>query len=90
MYDDVSGPTLDEPPQPFERAIPRDKDLVHRINAQLQIDLGQQVRDFRVTTRNHGLILQGRIHSYYGKLLTQQVAMEVSGLGVVANEITVF
>ena len=48
--------------------------------------LGNQLRDFRVTIQSDGLILQGRVRTYYGKQVAQHVVMEVSDLAIFANE----
>jgi osmotically-inducible protein OsmY len=48
-----------------------------------------RVRRFRVLVQEQGLILQGCAPTYYAKQLAQHVAMEVSGLPILANEIEV-
>jgi osmotically-inducible protein OsmY len=48
-----------------------------------------RVRTFRVLVQEQGLILQGCVPTYYAKQVAQHVAMEVSGLPILANEIEV-
>ena len=64
-------------------------ELAHRVTVRLQNRLGGQLRDLRVTIQSDGLILQGRVRTYYGKQLAQHVAMEESGQAIAANEIEV-
>ena len=47
------------------------------------------IRDPRVMVQGDGLILKGIAPSYYAKQLAQHVAIEVSGLPILANEIEV-
>ena len=63
--------------------------LVHRFASRLQSRFGARVRDFRMSVHENGLILQGRVCTYYGKQAAQHVAMEVSGLAILANDIEV-
>ncbi len=70
-------------------ALAHDDGLVDRIAAGLHHRLGMRVRDFRISAREDGLILHGRVNTYYGKQIAQQVAMELSGVSIVANEIEV-
>ena len=44
---------------------------------------------FRVLVHEQGLVLQGCAPTYYAKQLAQHIAMEVSGLPILANEIEV-
>jgi hypothetical protein len=48
-----------------------------------------RVRGFRVLVHAQGLILQGWASTYYAKQLAQHVAMQASGLPILANEIEV-
>ena len=70
-------------------ALAQDDDLVHRIAAGLHRRLGIRVRDFRISAHTDGLILHGFVNTFYGKQVVQQVAMEMSGVSIVANEIEV-
>jgi hypothetical protein len=63
--------------------------LVHRVAARLQSRLGRQVRDFQIFAHEEGLILRGKVGTYYAKQLAQQVTIETSGRCIVANEIQV-
>ena len=75
--------------QPTASGLAQDDGLVHRIAAGLHRRLGIRVRDFRISVHEDGLILHGRVNTYYGKQIAQQVAMELSGVSIVANEIEV-
>ncbi len=70
-------------------ALAQDDGLVHRIAAGLHRRLGIRVRDLRISVHEDGLILHGRVNTFYGKQVAQQMAMELSGVSVVANEIEV-
>ena len=48
-----------------------------------------RLRRFRVLVQEQGLILQGCAPTYYAKQLAQHVAMKISGLPILANEIEV-
>lgn len=47
------------------------------------------VRGFRVLIQEQGLVLQGRVSTFYAKQLVQHAAMEVGGHSVLANDIEV-
>lgn len=57
-------------------------ELIDLVANRLKIRLGGQMRDIRVSTCDGGLTLAGRIGTYYGKQMAQEVAMEVTGLTV--------
>lgn len=64
-------------------------ELFHRVESRLKIRLGSQICDFRMSTRGDGLILEGRVRTYYGKQVAQHVVMELSGLRIAANQIEI-
>lgn len=72
-----------------ERTLADDDELVQRVVVRLQSRLGNQVRDFQMSSHEDGLVLRGKVRSYYGKQMVQEVVMEVSGLLVLANDIEV-
>jgi hypothetical protein len=47
------------------------------------------VHDLRVLILEHGLVLEGRVATYYAKQLAQHEAMAVTGLPLHANRIAV-
>jgi len=53
------------------------------------IQVGGQVRDFRLLVRGSGLVLQGRCRTDHAKELVPQAVMEVTEVPILANEITV-
>ncbi len=67
-----------------------DDALVHQVAVHLHCRLGAQVRDLRILSHHGGLILHGRVHTYYGKQMAQQVVLELSGLSIVDNQIEVY
>lgn len=73
----------------FERKLPQGDDLLQRVLSQLKSRLGTSVHDFQLTVCADGLVLRGRVKSYYGKQLAQAVVMEVCGMPVQANDIEV-
>lgn len=72
-----------------EHMLPQDDELVQRVVVRLQIRLGSQLRDFQMSAREDGLILRGKVRTYYGKQMVQEVVMEVSGLAILSNDIEV-
>jgi hypothetical protein len=72
-----------------EMPLQEDDELVKRIVTRLQVRMGHQVRDHKVSAREDGLVLRGEVQSYYGKLLAQKVVSEVSGQLILANNIDV-
>ena len=59
------------------------------VEAQATQYLSGRVRDFRISRRLDGLVLQGRASSYYAKQLAQQAVMSITVTRIVANEIEV-
>ena len=72
-----------------EPGVVHENGLVHQVAARLSGRLGSQVRDFAIFSHQDGLILHGRVSTYYGKQLAQHVVMEISDLPIVSNEIEV-
>ena len=75
--------------QAISGTLSHDKGLIHRITTRLRSRSGRSITDFRIQIEEHGLVLWGRTHTYYSKQLAQMVAVEVSGLPIVANKIEV-
>ena len=61
-----------------------------RLESTLIRRLGNRVRDLRIIVLPDGLILQGRTATYHAKQMAQHIAMEVTDLPILANEILVF
>lgn len=72
-----------------ERALSDDNELVQQVAVSLQSRLGGQVRNFRISVREDGLILRGKVSSHYGKQIIQEVVMQVSEIPILANDIEV-
>jgi hypothetical protein len=65
------------------------RDELAQLEADIQGRLRHYVRDFRVTVRDSGLVLDGHTRTYYGKQLAQHGVMERSRLPIRANNIDV-
>jgi len=65
------------------------KTLANRIETALHVRAGRHVHGLDVILLDHGLVLRGFASTYYAKQMAQHVAVRVSGLSVVANEIEV-
>jgi hypothetical protein len=75
--------------QATEPDLVHDDGLAHQVTARLHCRIGSQVRDLKIFSHPDGLILQGRVRTYYGKQLAQHLVMKISDLSIVANEIEV-
>jgi hypothetical protein len=64
-------------------------EAVDRLLASMQRQLAGRVCDLRLLVQANGLVLQGRVYSYYAKQLAQQAVMKTTGLPLLANEIEV-
>lgn len=64
-------------------------ETARNIAAHVRRQLMGQLRDFRVSVRNSGIILQGCAPTYYVKQLAQHAVMQVSALSILANDIEV-
>jgi hypothetical protein len=51
--------------------------------------LNGRVRDFRLSLRDGGLVLEGHANTYYAKQLAQHAVMEAALLPIQANDIEV-
>ena len=60
-----------------------------QVEQHVQRRLNGQVREFRLSLRNGGLVLEGRTKTYHAKQLTQHAVMEAVDLPICANEIEV-
>lgn len=63
--------------------------LIDKIEAALQRRLLGRVCDLHVLLQDQNLVLRGTASTYYAKQLAQQVAVEVTGLRILVNEIEV-
>jgi hypothetical protein len=60
-------------------------DLEQRVRRRLN----RRVRDFRLSLRSGGLVLEGQANTYYAKQLAQHAVMEAALLPIRANDIQV-
>ncbi|GBD36301.1 hypothetical protein HRbin36_01422 [bacterium HR36] len=58
------------------------------LEATVQKRLGNRIRDLRVVRSKRGVILQGRVPTYYAKQLAQHAILELGEM-VAANQIEV-
>lgn len=60
-----------------------------RLEARVQHQLSGQLRGFRLKYDRLGLVLQGRVTSYYARQSAEQEVLMLTGLPTVRNEIDV-
>jgi hypothetical protein len=60
-----------------------------RIEEHVRYRLTGLLRDFQLVFHDKGLVLRGRVHTYYAKQLAQHAVMEASSLPIRANEMEV-
>lgn len=65
------------------------RETLARIEEHVRCRLAGLVRDFQLVFRDQGLVLCGRVRTYYAKQLAQHAVMEASSLPIRANEIEV-
>ena len=66
-----------------------DDDLFRQVTDQMHKRCDSRINDLRIIVHHHGLNLQGRARTHYGKQMAQEVAKSVLGLVIVRNEIEV-
>lgn len=69
-----------EPPTP---------EILDELELHVECRLRGHVRNFRVSTRDGGLVLNGRSGTYYAKQMAQQAVMDAMEWPIHANEIEV-
>ncbi len=57
--------------------------------SRLQQHLNSRFRGVRLRARNNGLILEGRVPTYYAKQVAQHLVMGLTEVPIAANEIVV-
>lgn len=55
----------------------------------LQQQLSRRFRGLRVEVAEAGLVLKGRVRTYYAKQVAQHLVMQLTNLPILANEIEV-
>jgi hypothetical protein len=65
------------------------REALGRIEEHVRCRLTGLLRDFQLVFRDKGLVLCGRVHTYYAKQLAQHAVMEASSLPIRANEMEV-
>src|SRR5687767_4222748 len=60
-----------------------------RLGAQVQRELRGRLRDFRLKGKGAGVVLTGRVGTYYVKQLAQHAVMRATYLPIIGNEIEV-
>lgn len=74
--------------RPVKRVI-TDRELNNRLAARLECRMGGRIRELQLTTLSDGLLLQGRVTTYYAKLLVCEVAVDLSGSRISIDEIVI-
>lgn len=64
-------------------------EILEQLELLVQSRLQGRIHGFRLLPRGDGVVLQGRVHTYYAKQLAQTEVMAVSDYPIVANEIEV-
>jgi hypothetical protein len=62
---------------------------VEQLETQVLARLSGRVRNLRLLAQDQGLILRGRVPTYYAKQLAQHAVMTATALPILANEIEV-
>jgi hypothetical protein len=65
-------------------------ELLARIEQHVRCRLTGRARDLHLVVRDHGLVLQGHVRTYYAKQLAQHAVLETTEVPIRANEIEVF
>jgi hypothetical protein len=66
-----------------------DARAVEALEAHLLRRLNSRIRDLTIVAQMDGLVLKGRVRTYYEKQLAQHALMEVSSTPIVSNDIEV-
>jgi hypothetical protein len=61
-----------------------------RIEEHVHCRLTGLLCDFQLDSRDKGLVLRGRVHTYYAKQLAQHAVMEACSLPIRANEMEAY
>ncbi|MEI8383937.1 MAG: hypothetical protein WCJ09_27735 [Planctomycetota bacterium] len=75
--------------QPTFKLTSQGQELIQLVVTRLKARFGGQMRDIHIAVLRDGLVLRGRVGTYYGKQMAQEVATEVTGLTVRSNDIEV-
>jgi hypothetical protein len=65
------------------------QEQLDRIVQQVQHQLSGRLRDLRLKWGSDGLVLRGRVHTYYAKQLAQHAVMAATDLPIMRNDIEV-
>ena len=65
------------------------QEALDRLCAHVQHELGGRLRDFRLKCQGEGVVLTGRVGTYYAKQLAQHAVMRATVLPILGNEIEV-
>jgi hypothetical protein len=76
-------------PMNLDVLLPQPSTEEERLECLLQRRLGSRIRNVRVQLLPDGLVLQGRVATFYAKQLAQHVAMESATVPILANDIEV-
>jgi hypothetical protein len=65
------------------------QEQLDRIGQRVQHQLSGRLQDFRLKRESTGLILRGRVRTYYAKQLAQHAVMAATDLPIMRNDIEV-
>ena len=77
---DVAFPADTERPEPS---------VADRVEQALQTACYRQLHVIAVSVRGRAVVLRGQVRSFHMKQMAQVIALEVTGLGLLSNELTV-
>ena len=66
-----------------------EQEQLDRIGQRVQYQLSGRLQDFRLKRESAGLVLRGRVRTYYAKQLAQHAVMAAIDLPIVRNDIEV-
>jgi osmotically-inducible protein OsmY len=70
-------------------AVPQANGAGEDLAGRLQEQLSRRFRGVQVQLENHGLVLRGRVRTYYAKQVAQHLVMSMTDLPILANDIEV-
>ena len=65
------------------------QEQLDHLERRVKLQLSGRVRNFRLKWGRAGLVLRGRVRTYYAKQLAQHAVMDATNLPIVRNDIEV-
>lgn len=79
---------MNDDPDTLKRKMPT-RETLGKLEEHIQSRLQGRVRDFRLSLRDRGLVLNGCSRTYFAKQLAQHAVMQAVDLPICANDIEV-